>query len=58
LNELIGKTLKFKLELKKAAYIPEKYSYKTVCRYSWMDSESHFETKSVEKQKEPEFGYN
>lgn len=57
LNELIGKTLKFSLEIKKVSYIPEKYTFKTCCRYMWMDNDSQFETKQCDRQKDPEFNY-
>lgn len=57
LNELIGKTLKFNLDIRKVGYIPDKYTFKTCVRYNWMDSESQFETKQVERQKDPEFNY-
>jgi len=37
LNELLGKNLKIIIELKKAGDLPEKYSFKTMCRYLWND---------------------
>lgn len=55
LNELIGKHLKLIIELKKASDIPEKYTYKTMCKYSY--NECGFETTIVEKNKEPLFNY-
>lgn len=57
LNELIGKTLKITFELKKASSFPEKYCGKVVCKYEWLDSDSHFETKTCEKEREPDFNY-
>lgn len=55
LNELIGKNMKLNIELKKASEIPDKYIFKTMCKYKW--NESDFETKTVEKKKEPIFDY-
>lgn len=55
LNELVGKNLKFKVELKKAVDIPDKYCFKTMCKYDWTDQQ--FETKTVEKVREPNFDY-
>jgi len=47
LNELIGKNLKLIVELRKATDIPDKYSYKVMCKYSYQ--ETLYETKEVEK---------
>lgn len=55
LNELIGKNLKVFIDLKRASDIPEKYTYKTQCKYSWNDC--GFETQIVERSKEPTFNY-
>lgn len=55
LNELIGKNLKLKIELKKASELPDKYIFKTMCRYTWNDNS--FETKTVERRKDPSFDY-
>ena len=55
LNELIGKNLKIKIELKKASELPDKYIFKTMCRYSWNDNS--FETNTVERKKDPVFDY-
>lgn len=58
LRELIGKYLKVKLTLRRASDIPEKYSYKTMAKYEWIDSErTTFETQVREKQKDPDFNY-
>lgn len=43
------------LDLKKAGDIPEKYTYKTQCKYLWNDC--GFETSVVENIKEPHFDY-
>lgn len=37
LNDLIGKHVKLILELKKGGEMPEKYMFKTMCRYHWND---------------------
>ena len=55
LNELIGKNIKVVLELRKASDIPEKYTYKTQCKYIWSDV--GFETQVVENTKDPNFNY-
>lgn len=55
LNELIGKNLKLNIELKKASEIPDKYIFKTMCKYTWNDSS--YETKTVERRKDPAFDY-
>lgn len=55
LNELIGKHLKLKIELKKASDLPDKYIFKTMCRYTWNDNS--FETRTVERRKDPVFDY-
>ena len=55
LNELIGKNIKVVLELRKAMDIPEKYTYKTQCKYIWSDV--GFETLVVENNKDPNFNY-
>ena len=50
IRELIGKHLKVKMSLKKAHDIPDKYTYKTMCKYDWIDSErTAFETQVREK---------
>lgn len=56
LNELVGKNLKLKVELKKATDIPDKYCYRTMCKYDWSDGQ--YETKVVEKAREPSFDYH
>jgi len=55
LNELIGKNLKLIVELRKVTEIPEKYCYKTMCKYSYADTV--YETKIVEKSNQPQFDY-
>ena len=55
LNELIGKNLKLIIELKKASDLPDKYAFKTMCKYNWQDSS--YETKTVEKKKDPIYDY-
>lgn len=55
LNELIGKNLKLNVELKKASELPDKYIFKTMCKYTWNDSS--YETKTVERKKDPAFDY-
>ena len=58
LHELIGKHLKVKFNLKRATEIPEKYTYKTMARYEWLDAErTTFETQVIEKRTQPDFAY-
>lgn len=58
LRELIGKHIKVKFSLKRATEIPEKYSFKTMAKYDWIDPErTGFETQVKEQQKNPDFGY-
>ena len=58
LSELIGKYLKIKLCLKRAVDIPEKYTFKTMAKYEWIDSNATlFETQVREKQANPDFMY-
>jgi len=50
LRELVGKYLKVKLTLRRASDIPEKYSYKTMAKYEWIDADrTTFETQVREK---------
>lgn len=56
LNELIGKHIKLIIELKKASDLPEKYTYKIMCKYIY--NEAGFETTVIEKTKEPTFDYH
>lgn len=45
LRELVGKNLKVKLCLKRATDIPDKYNFKTMAKYEWIDSDkTMFET--------------
>ena len=37
LRELIGKHLKIKLALKRATDLPDKYTFKTMAKYEWID---------------------
>jgi hypothetical protein len=37
--------------------IPEKYTFKTKCKYQFLDQEEPFETKVIENVKVPEFLY-
>ena len=58
LRELMGKHLKVKLTLKRAADIPEKFTFKTMAKYEWIDPDmTVFETQVREKQRDPDFGY-
>lgn len=41
--------------MRKASDIPEKYTYKTQCKYIWSDV--GFETQVVENTKDPNFNY-
>jgi hypothetical protein len=57
-RDLIGKHLKVKLTLKRAKDIPEKYSFKTMAKYEWINSDhTLFETEVKERQSNPDFGY-
>jgi hypothetical protein len=51
----MGRNLKLIIELKKASELNEKYSYKTMCKYVY--NECGYETKTIEKKKEPDFNY-
>ena len=45
LRELVGKYLKVKLTLKRAVDIPDKYNFKTMAKYEWIDADKTvFET--------------
>ena len=55
LSELVGKNLRLSIELKKATELPEKFTFKTKCKYAYNDG--GFETKVVERMKEPVFEY-
>ena len=58
LRELIGKHLKVKFALKRATDIPDKYTFKTQCKYEWIDTDrTMFETQVKESQKNPDFAY-
>ena len=58
LRELIGKYLKVKFCLKRAADIPDKYTFKTMAKYEWIDNErTMFETQVRERQRDPDFAY-
>jgi len=58
-RDLIGKHLKVKLTLKRAKDIPEKYSFKTMAKYEWIDNDrTGFETQVKERQPNPDFGYS
>ena len=44
-RDLIGKHLKVKLSLKRAKEIPERYTYKTMAKYDWINTDrTLFET--------------
>ena len=58
LRELIGKHLKIKLALKRAVDIPEKYTFKTMAKYEWIDGDrTQCETQVQERQRDPDFAY-
>ena len=45
LRELVGKHLKVKLCLKRATDIPDKFTFKTMAKYEWIDADrTTFET--------------
>ena len=45
MRELVGKYLKVKLTLKRATDIPDKYNFKTMAKYEWIDADKTiFET--------------
>ena len=57
-RDLLGKHLKVKLVLKRAREIPDKWTFKTMAKYEWIDSErTLFETQVREKQRNPDFMY-
>lgn len=49
MNELIGKNIKLIVFLFHAKDLPEKYTYKTICKYVW--NENEYETIEVENSK-------
>lgn len=57
LQECVGKYLRLTVDLRRVVDIPEKYTFKTKCKYNFLDQEEAFETKIIEKKKEPEFLY-
>ena len=57
-RDLIGKHLKIKLNLKRAKEIPERYTFKTMAKYEWINSErTTYETQVQERKREPNFNY-
>lgn len=40
LDQLIGKYLKMSLDLRRATDLPEKLTFKTMCRYEWIDDQN------------------
>ena len=58
LRELVGKNLKVKFCIKRATDIPDKYNFKTMAKYEWIDGDrTVFETSVKEKQRDPDFQY-
>lgn len=58
LRELSGRYLKISLSLKKATGLPEKYTFKTMSRYEWIDEgRTTCESQVVNDQREPNFAY-
>lgn len=58
MEDLINKKMKLTVDIRKATGIPEKYSYRTKCKYSMFEGDERYETKEVKKMKEPEFNHN
>ena len=57
-RDLLGKHLKIKIGLKRAKDIPERYSYKTMAKYDWIDNDrTTFETQVQERRRDPDFAY-
>ena len=57
-RDLIGKHLKVKLTLKRAKDIPEKYHFKTMAKYEWINGDHEpFQTEVRERARDPDFGY-
>jgi len=57
-RDLIGKHLKIKITLKRAKDIPERFQYKTMAKYDWIDSDrTLFETQVQQRQRDPDFAY-
>lgn len=57
-RDLLGKHLKVKIGLKRAKDIPERYQYKTMVKYDWIDSDrTTFESQVVERKRDPDFMY-
>jgi len=63
LNDVVGKSLKLTVELRKAVDIPEKLAHEVQCRYQWLDEETtEFSTAIVESKsgpvnRAPQFSY-
>lgn len=58
MRDLIGKHIKIKLSLKRAKDIPERYSYKTMAKYDWINADrTAFETQVQERKRDPNFAY-
>ena len=63
LNDVVGKSLKLSVELRKAVDIPEKLAHEVQCRYQWLDQESTefstsiVESKSAPVNRAPQFSY-
>ena len=57
LQEAVGKYLRLTMSIQRAKGIPEKYSFQSKCSYKFLNEEVPFETKIVEKKKDPMFDY-
>jgi hypothetical protein len=57
LQDAEGKWLRLHFTLRKVMDLPEKLSFKTKCKYQFLTEEIPFETKVMEKTKDPIFDY-
>lgn len=57
LNECIGKYMRMCVELKRVLDVPDRYTFQTKCTYKFLDREEPFETKVIDKTRNPEFNY-
>ena len=55
LGELKGKKIRVIVDIKRASGLPDKYKFKTKCKYVW--NERQYETEEVEKTADPSFNY-
>lgn len=57
LQEAVGKVLRLTMSITKAKGIPDKYSFQCKSTYKFLNEEVPFETKIIERKKDPVFDY-